>query len=78
LPLKTKKYHNFITYLNYFGEPLTWAELDNKITIRVKFALTNVSIFNEQVWLKLLGFLVDAVPRFERNYLKRIQELKRR
>jgi hypothetical protein len=61
-----------------FGEPLSWERLDNNITARVKFELTNLSIFNEQVWLKLLGFLVDAVPRFERNYLKRIEELKRR
>ncbi len=64
--------------MNYFGEPLAWAELDNKITIRVKFALTNVSIFNEQDWTKMIAFMVDAVPRFERAFKKRIQELNRR
>lgn len=61
-----------------FGEPLTWERLDNNITARVKFELNNVSIFNEQDWSKMIAFMVDAVPRFERAFKKRIQELNRR
>jgi hypothetical protein len=61
-----------------FGEPLTWERLDNNVTARVKFELSNVSIFNEQDWTKMIAFMVDAVPRFERAFKKRIQELNRR
>jgi hypothetical protein len=41
-----------------FGEPLTWERLDNNVTARVKFELSNVSIFNEQDWTKMIAFLV--------------------
>ena len=61
-----------------FGGPLTWERLDNNITARIKFELTNVSIFQEQDWPKMIAFMVDAVPRFERAFKKRIQELNRK
>jgi hypothetical protein len=59
-----------------FGGPLTWERLDNNITARIKFELPNVSIFNEQDWPKMIAFMADAVPRFERAFKKRIQEIK--
>lgn len=61
-----------------FGGSLTWERLDNNITARIKFELPNVSIFNEQDWPKMIAFMVDAVPRFERAFKKRIQELNRK
>jgi hypothetical protein len=61
-----------------FGSALTWERLDNNVTARVKFELTNVSIFNESDWKKMIAFMVDAVPRFERAFKKRIQELNRK
>jgi hypothetical protein len=61
-----------------FGEQLTWERLDNNVTARVKFELTNVSIFIESDWKKMIAFMVDAVPRFERAFKKRIQELNRK
>jgi hypothetical protein len=61
-----------------FGEPLTWERLDNNVTARIKYELTNVSVFNEDDWKKMIAFMVNAVPRFERAFKKRIQELNRR
>lgn len=61
-----------------FGEPLTWERLDGNVTARIKFVLTNVSIFNEENWKKMISFMVDAVPRFERAFKKPIQELSRK
>jgi hypothetical protein len=61
-----------------FGGALTWERLDNNVTARIKFELTNVSVFNEEDWKKMIAFMVDAVPRFERAFKKRIQELNRR
>jgi hypothetical protein len=61
-----------------FGGALTWERLDNNVTARIKFELTNVSVFNEGDWKKMISFMVDAVPRFEGAFNKRIQELNRR
>jgi hypothetical protein len=61
-----------------FGEPLIWERLDNNITARIKFEMTNVSIFNEADWEKMIAFMVEVVPKFERAFKKPIQELSRR
>ena len=61
-----------------FGEPLIWERLDDKVTARIKFELNNVNIFNEEDWGKMIAFMVDAVPRFERAFKKPIQELSRK
>lgn len=61
-----------------FGEPLTWERLDDNVTARIKFEMNNVSIFNEVDWKKMIDFMVDVVPRFERAFKKPIQELSRK
>jgi hypothetical protein len=61
-----------------FGEPLTWQRLDDKVTARIKFELNNVSIFNEDDWDKMIDFMIDVVPRFEKAFKKPIQELSRK
>jgi hypothetical protein len=60
-----------------FGQPLIWERLDDKITARVKFELSDVSIFNEEDWEKMIGFMVKYVPKFEAAFKKPIQELGR-
>ena len=59
-----------------FGEGLTWERLDENVTARIKFQLNNVSIFNEEDWGKMIDFMVDVVPRFERAFKKSIQGVK--
>ena len=59
-----------------FGEYLTWERLDNNKMSRVKYELTDVSIFNEDDWQKMIAFMVANVPKFEAAFKKPIQELK--
>jgi hypothetical protein len=61
-----------------FGRPLTWERLDDKVTARVKYELSDVSIFNEEDWSRMIAFMVEAVPKFEASFKKPIQELNRR
>jgi hypothetical protein len=61
-----------------FGQPLTWERLDDKVTARIKFELSNVSIFNEEDWEKMNAFMIEAVPKFEAAFKLSIQELGRR
>ena len=61
-----------------FGAELTWERLTDKRMSRIKYELVGVSIFNEEDWKKMIAFMVDAVPRFERAFKKRIQELNKR
>jgi hypothetical protein len=61
-----------------FGEVLNWISLDNNISARIEFLMTNVSILNEKDWKKMIDFMVDVVPRFERAFKKHIQELSKK
>lgn len=61
-----------------FGEELQWERLDEKVTARVKYELTDVSIFNEDDWKKMIDFMEKIVPKFESAFKKPIQELSRR
>jgi hypothetical protein len=61
-----------------FGEPLTWERLDDKVTARIKFELSDVSIFNEEHWGKMIAFMINVVPKFESSFKKPIQELSRK
>ena len=61
-----------------FGQALVWERLDDKITARIKYELTGVSIFNEEDWNKMIAFMVQVVPKFEAVFKKPIQELSRK
>jgi hypothetical protein len=61
-----------------FGQPLVWERLDEKVTARVKYELSNVSIFNEEDWDKMIEFMVKYVPKFEAAFKKPIQEISKK
>ena len=61
-----------------FGKPLTWERLDDKVTARVKYELSGVSIFKEGDWDRMVSFMVEAVPKFEASFKKTIQVLNTR
>lgn len=60
-----------------FGQPLIWERLDDKVTAKIKFELTGVSIYKEEDWQKMIAFMVKYVPKFEAALKKPIQELSR-
>ena len=61
-----------------FGNPLEWERLSDKRMSRIKFELKDVSVFNEEDWHKMFGFMVQHVPKFEAAFKKPIQLLSRR
>ena len=61
-----------------FGEPLTWERLDNKVVARIKSELTNVSLFNQDDWAKMISFMVDVVPRFEHALKPHVQKINKK
>lgn len=58
-----------------FGNPLEWERLSDKRMSRIKFELTNVSVFNEEDWSKMFNFMVQYVPKFQTLFKKPIQLL---
>ncbi len=61
-----------------FGNQLKWERLTDKRMSRIKFELQEVTVFNEEDWHKMFGFMVQHVPRFEAAFKKPIQLLSRR
>ena len=45
---------------------------------RIKFELKDVSVFNEEDWQKMFGFMGQHVPKFEAAFKKPIQLLSRK
>ena len=61
-----------------FGNPLGWERLSDKRMSRIKFELIDVSVFNEEDWNKMFGFMCQHVPKFEAAFKKPIQLLSRK
>ena len=61
-----------------FGNPLEWERLSDKRMSRIKFELKDVSVFNEEDWHKMFGFMCQHVPKFEAAFKKPIQLLSRK
>lgn len=61
-----------------FGNPLEWERLTDKRMSRIKFELQGVSVFNEEDWQKMFGFMGQHVPKFEAAFKKPIQLLSRK
>lgn len=61
-----------------FGNPLEWERLTDKRMSRIKYELTEVSVFNEEDWNKMFEFMVQFVPKFEAAFKKPIQLLSRK
>jgi hypothetical protein len=61
-----------------FGNPLEWERLSDKRMSRIKFELKEVSVFNEEDWHKMFGFMCQHVPKFEAAFKKPIQLLSRK
>jgi hypothetical protein len=45
---------------------------------RIEFDLQELSIFNEEDWRKMFGFMVQQVPKFETAFKKPIKLLIRK
>ncbi len=56
----------------------TWKRLTDKLMSRIKFELKDVSVFNEEDWHKMFGFMCQHVPKFEAAFKKPIQLLSRK
>lgn len=61
-----------------FGNALEWERLTDKRMSRIKYELTEVSVFNEEDWSKMFEFMVQYVPKFEAAFKKPIQLLSRK
>jgi hypothetical protein len=61
-----------------FDNPLDWERLPDKRMSRIKFELQGVSVFNEEDWHKMFGFMCQHVPKFEAAFKKPIQQLSRK
>lgn len=56
-----------------FGNPLEWERLTDKRMIRIKYKLTEVSVFNEEDWQKMFTIMVEQVPKFVSAFKNPIQ-----
>jgi hypothetical protein len=61
-----------------FGNPLEWERLSDKRKSRIKYELTEVSVFNEEDWSNMFAFMVQYDPKFENAFKKPIQLLSRK
>lgn len=61
-----------------FGNKLIWERLDDKKMSRIKFEMEGVSVFDKKNWQKMIDFMLDVVPKFERAFKKPIRELIRK
>lgn len=61
-----------------FGSVLEWERLTEKRMSRIKYELTEVSIFNDEDWPKMFAFMVNCVPKFETAFKRPIQLLSRK
>ena len=61
-----------------FGNSLEWERMDSKRMSRIKFELSNVDVFNEDDWDKMIQFMCEVVPKFEVAFKKPISQLSRR
>ncbi|TPE43606.1 DUF4268 domain-containing protein [Pontibacter mangrovi] len=60
-----------------FGRTLKWERLDDKISSRVGFYVSGVSIFNREDWDKMLDFLPTDMIKLERAMRKPLVGIKR-
>jgi hypothetical protein len=63
---------------NEFGSQLVWERMDDKRMSRVKFEYPDVSVFQEDDWLKMIDFMKVYVPKFETAFKKPISQLSRK
>lgn len=56
-----------------YGNSLEWERLTDKRMSRIKFDHQGVSIFNEEDWQKMFGFMGQHVPKFEAAFKTPIQ-----
>lgn len=59
-----------------FGSELLWQELPDKKMSRVQIQLEDVSLYDENDWLKMQNFLVDNLPKFEFAFQSEVNKLK--
>lgn len=59
-----------------FGHELVWERLSDKKMSRIKFELDGVSVFNEEDWPRMIEFMVQHVPQFEKAFRRQVQSLK--
>jgi len=51
-----------------FGSSLTWERLENKKACRIKCELEGVDYFDKEDWPKMIGFMVDKLPRLSEAF----------
>lgn len=49
----------------------------NEMT-KIKFEREGVSVFEKKNWQKMIDFMIDVVPKFEKAFKKHIRELSRK
>lgn len=78
---KNKRYFNQLlskkeSIEEAFGRPLEWEELAEHKMSRIKYQMTDVSLYDENDWEKMNQFIVEYLPRFENALQNPIQDLK--
>ncbi|MCF8293336.1 MAG: DUF4268 domain-containing protein [Chitinophagaceae bacterium] len=61
-----------------FGKQLEWERMDDKRMSRIKYELSEVSVFHEEDWDKMIQFMSEVVPKFEAAFKNPISQLSRR
>ena len=61
-----------------FGNQLEWERMDDKRMSRIKYELSEVSVFHEEDWERMIQFMCGVVPKFETAFKKPISQLSRR
>lgn len=58
-----------------FGATLSWERLEYRKMCRIKYSLEEVDIFDKEDWSKMINFMVEQMPKFEKvmeNYVLQI------
>ena len=58
------------------NEKLVWQRMDENVTSRIKWQMDNVSVYDQDDWLKMTPFLIKSTEKMEKVFRGIVKKLK--